>query len=267
MLHVCIKDEKIHISLCNETWVLNISATDVVTVPGMQSTPRTMEEPVPMEENSVGDTPPSQSHLQDLLLHDSDTPASYEQKQAILITCKRCNQIWQKYNIWNVPISLVTEVWCQCFLNGNHLTNKDWRVTKLQAEMWLMWLKVLKEKLSELHFMQMILILILRVKSCLMCCCDLFIPLELECWWTLFRQMNRKKQNQCQKVDKEQGRKDTVLGHSDYPVEQTKSVHQSLNTNRFKDKDYFRNALYLSLSQSVCPLKFRGFLNVLSISR
>lgn len=48
----------------------------VVSVPGMQSNPRIMEEPVPMEENSVGDSPPSQSHLQDLLLHASDTPVS-----------------------------------------------------------------------------------------------------------------------------------------------------------------------------------------------
>lgn len=237
----------------------------------MQSTPRTVEEPVPMEENSVGGTPPSQSHLQDLLLHDSVTPASNEQKQAILITCKRYNQIWQKYNILNVPISLVTEVWCQCFLNGNHLTNKDWRVTKPQAEMWLMWLKVLKEKPSEMHFMQMILILILRVKSCLMCCCDLFIPLELECWWTLFRQMNRKKQNQCQKVDKEQGRKMKTVNTQWLPSGANKicaSIPQfNYITNRFKDKDYFRNVLYLSLSQSVCPLKFRGFLNVLSFLR
>lgn len=54
-----------------------------VTVPGMQSIPRTMEEPVAMEENSVGDSPPSQSHLQDLLLHASDTPDSYEHTQTI----------------------------------------------------------------------------------------------------------------------------------------------------------------------------------------
>lgn len=52
-----------------------------VAVPGIQSTPRTMEELVPMEENSVGDSPPSQSHLQDLLLHASDTAASWEHRQ------------------------------------------------------------------------------------------------------------------------------------------------------------------------------------------
>lgn len=45
-------------------------------VPGMQSNPRTIEEPVPMVENSVGDSPPSQSHLQDLLLHASDIAVS-----------------------------------------------------------------------------------------------------------------------------------------------------------------------------------------------
>lgn len=68
-----------------------------VTVPGMQSTPRTMEEPVPMEENSVGDSPPSQSHLQDLLLHASDTPASYEHTQTIFNRCKSKNMHNQKY--------------------------------------------------------------------------------------------------------------------------------------------------------------------------
>lgn len=47
-----------------------------LSVPGMQSNPRTIEEPVPMVENSVGDSPPSQSHLQDLLLHASDIAVS-----------------------------------------------------------------------------------------------------------------------------------------------------------------------------------------------
>lgn len=61
----------------------------VVSIPGMQSNPRTMEEPVPMEENSVGDSPPSQSHLQDLLFHASDTPVSCKH------TCKIFNR-WQK---------------------------------------------------------------------------------------------------------------------------------------------------------------------------
>lgn len=56
-------------------------------LPGMQSTPRTMEEPVPMEENSVGASPPSQSHLQDLLVHASDTPASYKHTQRVFNTC------------------------------------------------------------------------------------------------------------------------------------------------------------------------------------
>lgn len=45
-------------------------------VPGMQSNPRTIAEPVPMVENAVGDSPPSQSHLQDLLLHVSDIAVS-----------------------------------------------------------------------------------------------------------------------------------------------------------------------------------------------
>ncbi len=57
-------------------------------LPGMQSIPRTMEEPVPMEENSVGDSPPSQSHLQDLLVHASETSTSYEHTQT---TFNRCN--------------------------------------------------------------------------------------------------------------------------------------------------------------------------------
>lgn len=56
----------------------------VVKVPGMQSTPRTIE-PVPMVENSVGASPPSQSHLQDLLVHASDTPASLKHTQTTLI--------------------------------------------------------------------------------------------------------------------------------------------------------------------------------------
>lgn len=47
----------------------------------MQSNPRTIEEPVPMVENSVGDSPPSQSHLQDLLLHASEIAVSWRETQ------------------------------------------------------------------------------------------------------------------------------------------------------------------------------------------
>lgn len=66
-----------HFTLMNDLkvtgdWVyLNLK---VLPVPGMQSTPRTMEEP--MEEKAVGASAPSQSHLQDLVVHASDTPAS-----------------------------------------------------------------------------------------------------------------------------------------------------------------------------------------------
>lgn len=41
----------------------------------MQSIPLTVDPPAPRKETSVGDSPPSQSHLQDFPLHASDTPA------------------------------------------------------------------------------------------------------------------------------------------------------------------------------------------------
>lgn len=50
----------------------------------MQSTPLTLGEPVTMGENSVGVSPPSQSHLQDLAVHASDAATSYKHIQTQL---------------------------------------------------------------------------------------------------------------------------------------------------------------------------------------